>query len=62
MLDKDDWELLGQISNDLRLSNSDLARLILHQELSRINALKASNYSLSITGQISGDDNNGKCK
>ena len=62
MLDKDDWVLLGQISNDLKLSNTDLARLILHQELSRIKAFKASNYSLSITGQISGDDNNGKCK
>jgi len=35
MIDAEDWELLSQIAKDIKIRNTDLARLILNQELRR---------------------------
>ncbi|MBW2985668.1 hypothetical protein KY313_03380 [Candidatus Woesearchaeota archaeon] len=61
MLEKEDWDLLNEISLDIRMTNSDLARLLLHQELMRIKSLGVNTFRLSITG-IQGGDENGKAK
>jgi hypothetical protein len=52
MIDTEDWELLSQIAKDVKMRNTDLARLILNQELRRIKSLGANNYRISITGEI----------
>lgn len=50
MLDQKEIELLNEVSNQIGLRNSDLARFILKQELQRIKALGCNNYSLAIVG------------
>jgi len=52
MIDAEDWELLSQIAKDIKIRNTDLARLILNQELRRIKSLGVNNYGISITGEI----------
>lgn len=49
-LTTEDMNLLNEISEDLRVKNSDLARLILHQELMRMKGKGVKNYQLAIVG------------
>ena len=52
MIDKEDWELLNQIAKDVKMRNTDLARLILNQELQKIKNMGANNYSVAIIGIV----------
>jgi hypothetical protein len=49
-LTTDDLNLLNEIAEEIRIKNSDLARLILHQELMRVKGKGIKNYSIALIG------------
>lgn len=49
-LSSEDLNLVNEISNSIGMKNSDLVRLILHQQLKQIKASGISNFQLAIIG------------
>ena len=56
LMDKESMELLNSLSDSLSIKNSDLARLLLQQQLKKIKSEGASGYSLAVVGNIENID------